>query len=166
MREMETKGISQDALREKLGEDMNMKLFETRETGGYTDFLINERILTAELYDFLSQQFALYAREDAVLLSEFAKSLRIIKGNSESYQALLRLADEKSLPSFQSSVVHNRLSLNPIKEINYDAHIFLFCLEGKIIMEGYARFLRYIETLIRNTGIDYEISGAVRAFIE
>lgn len=49
--------------------------------------------------------------------------------------------------------------------VYYNLNMICFIMEGKIIMEGYNNYLRYMETLVRKAS-NYKISGAMKFIIQ
>lgn len=145
----------------KLANSIDLSLFIYQEDEEEVQFTIRESTVVEQLHDFLQEQFSLYPANDRELISTTLARI----ANMKSFQEMIELAEEKSSPYFQDSSVYDYIEVGPWKRIRAELSLFVFLLEGKIIMEGYNNFLKYIENLVRAKS-QHAIGGALRVIIQ
>ncbi|MFE8698256.1 hypothetical protein ACFYKT_18190 [Cytobacillus sp. FJAT-53684] len=146
-----------------MNKDMDISLFEQKETEQQFIFTISDSIVLEQLYGFLKYQFLLYNQEEPY--KECFDS--VLKRISEcvSFKDIEEIAEEKSYPCFQRSVIDDEIEENDWHWLKVEYSIWLMFAEGKIFMEAYNNFLRFIEHQVRVSGYKWSISGAFRCFI-
>ena len=78
---------------------------------------------------------------------------------------IIELAEQKKFENFQYSSIYDNISCTMWEHrVMVEYEMMIFMLEGKIMMESYRRFLRYIENLIVKSS-SYELCGAVKVLI-
>ena len=160
--EMERSKVSYEEIIEGLAKEIPIDLYEMNESESGYIFLLKDEILeNGNLQEFLIEQYeALNVDEDETRdiigkLKELSKVVDIID-----------LAKEKRYQNFQYSSVCEYIDCTIWRcrvMVEYESIIFM--IEGKIIMECYRNFLRYIENLIKKSNV-HRISEAVKVFIE
>jgi hypothetical protein len=147
-------------IQKSLCEKIDFNLYELSELDDQFKWELKEQCLMEELGKFLEEQFNLfevYQGEDLEILSEL-KSLK-------TYDEIIELAKKKRYENYQNSEIYEYLYCGTWREsVRVIYNQITFFLHGKISMEGYNRFLKYIETLIKNNS-KCKISKAVTAFI-
>jgi hypothetical protein len=152
-----------DDIADMLSKDVDISLYTCHETEKAIHFQINEQIVMEQLHDFTKFQFSLYYSKN----SSYEKELTAIS-NSSSLQELIQLAKKYELGSFQNSEIVYTYYQVPDGQgsIRINVSMFTMFYEGKIIMEGYNSFLKYLENVIRTTSQQWSISRAFRCFIQ
>ncbi|MCM3593468.1 hypothetical protein M4D58_22870 [Brevibacillus borstelensis] len=153
--------ITTDQLCEELNKEIDISLFDFEETDEHVRFVIKEEIVLEQLHDFMEHQFSLYnqgyADEFATVLSEISKK--------KSLTDIIELAKEKKSRFFQESDVLQHFTVFSWKRVGVKVSLLTFFVEGKILMECYNDFLRYVEKLVHSNS-KHAIAGAFRAFID
>jgi hypothetical protein len=137
-------------------------LFDLREDEKYIRFEIKESIVQEQLYEFLKYQFTLYEKSD---VEGFESTLKAIS-EKHSLQEIVAMADENSFRYLQSSKIYDEIQVSSWDWLRIEVSMLVFFVEGKIFMEGYGQFLRYLENVIRASSGRWPIAGAFRAFID
>jgi hypothetical protein len=149
---------------ESLSKEMDMSLFEQRETEDHFVFTISETIVKEQIYQFIQFQFLLYNQEQPYKEC-FDSVLKVISQRS-SLQEIEEVAKNKSFPCFQLSVIDDEIRVNDWYWLRIEYSIWLMFAEGKIFMEAYNNFLRFLEHQVRVSSEKWSISGAFRCFIQ
>lgn len=149
---------------ESLNKEMDISLFEQSETKEQFAFKIKESIVLEQLHEFLKNQFLLYNQEQPYK-GCFDSILNVISQQS-SLQEIEEIAKNKSFPCFQRSVIDDEIMVNDWHWLKVEYSIWLMFAEGKIFMEAYNNFLRFIEHQVRESGKKWSIAGAFRCFIQ
>jgi hypothetical protein len=157
-------GISIEKVIETLNKEMDMSLFEQRETEEQFIFTISESIVLEELHEFLQFQFSLYKQEQPYKEC-FDSVLKVISQRS-SLKEIEEVAKNKSFPCFQRSAIDDEIMVNEWYWLRIEYSIWLMFAEGKIFMEAYNNFLRFLEQQVRVSSNNRSIAGAFRCFIE
>lgn len=161
--QMEQLKLTKEDIMKKLADRMDMSLFTSQENEEVLYFTLKESVILEQLHGFLQEQFAFYpSTEERVHLDFTLTKLASL----QSMQELVKLAEEKSLQNFQSSTIYVYMEAGPwLHQLRLSLSLFLFMVEGKIMMEDYANFLGYVENLIRAKS-RFTIAGACRAAIQ
>lgn len=153
--------ITNEQLCEELNKEIDISLFDLEETDEHVRFLIKEEIVLEQLHEFMQQQFLLYnegyTNEFESILSEISKK--------KSLTDIIELAKEKQSRFFQESDVLQHFTVFSWKRVGVKVSLLTFFVEGKILMECYNDFLRYVEKLVHSNS-KHAIAGAFRAFID
>ncbi|MFD0717446.1 hypothetical protein [Paenibacillus sp. GCM10027626] len=160
--ELEELKLTESDLTKKLNESMDMSLFTCNDDGNQLCYSLQDEVLMEQLPDFLRSQYSLYPAKEA---EEAFRSVLLKISQKESAAEIIELANEKSSAYFQSSHVYNFIETAFRKRLRIDLSLMLLFVEGKIIMECYTDFLRYLENLVRSNS-KLPIAGAFRAVIE
>jgi hypothetical protein len=151
-----------DDIADMLSKDVDISLYTCHETEKEIHFQINEQIVMEQLHDFTKFQFSLYYSKN----SSYEEELTAIS-NSSSFQELIQLAREYELGRFQDSeIVYSYQVPDSRGSIRINVSMFTMFYEGKIIMEDYDSFLRYLENVIRAASQQWSISRAFCCFIQ
>lgn len=148
---------------ESLKNDMDMSLFALRETEEQFVFTISESIAMGQLHQFLQFQYSLYNQEQ--LYKKCFSSVLEVIAECSSLQEIEGLAESKSFPCFQTSIIDEEIKVSDWNWLRIEYNIWLIFAEGKIYMEAYNNFLRFLEHQIRASS-KWTISGGFRCFIQ
>ncbi|WDM21283.1 hypothetical protein [Paenibacillus polymyxa] len=160
---IEKKGIGKTKIEEierELGKLVDLRLFDFKETEDIFSFTIMESVVKEQLQNFLKDQFALY---DQSYKEDFCSVLSEV-AQKQSLEQIVGLAKEMEFRFFQYSDVTDHVAISPWSRVCVETSLMLFFFEGKILMEGYNSYLRYLEKLVRASSRQ-AISGAFRTFI-
>lgn len=150
-----------EKIKEELGKLANLELFDFEESEENISFIIKESVVQEQLQMFLSEQFSLY---DQSYAEDFSELLSEIK-KRQSLDEIIELAKEKEFRFFQHNNVYDIIVISPWQTARVDTSLLVIFIEGKLMMESYNSFLRYLESLLRASS-SQAISGAFRAFID
>lgn len=160
-REMERSKVSYQEAIEGLLKEVPVYLYEVREVEtGYIFSLKDEVLEKGQLPEFLTEQYKLFNDDE----DKAGEIINKLKGLNKA-DDIIEFAEKKRYQNFQYSSIYNNIYCGIWRErlmIEYELMIFL--LEGKIIMEGFNKFLSYIEALIKKDN-PYKISEVVKVFI-
>jgi hypothetical protein len=156
--------ISIEKVIESINEEMDISLFEQSETEEQFVFTINESIVLEQLQVFLMFLFSLYTQENPYKES-FDTVLKMVSECS-SLQEIEEMAKNKSFPCFQRNIIDDELMVNEWYWLRIEYSIWVMFVEGKIYMESYNNFLRFLERQVREVGKEWTISGVFRCFIQ
>ncbi|THF77821.1 hypothetical protein [Cohnella fermenti] len=145
----------------EVGKFVDLNLFNVEETDEHISFSIKEKLIEEQLYKFLEEQFALYEggyqEEFSTVLSEISKR--------QSFDRIVELAKEKRHYFFQQSDVYDYIKITPWRPVRMKTSLLAILIEGKLAMESYNSYLRYMEKLVRSSS-KQTIAGAFRACID
>ncbi|MBT2282212.1 hypothetical protein J7E78_01425 [Paenibacillus polymyxa] len=150
-----------EKIKGELGKLINLELFDLEESEENISFIIKESVVQEQLHMFLSEQFSLY---DQSYAEDFSELLLEIE-KRQSLVEIIELAEEKEFRFFKNSEVYDYVDITPWSRIRVETSLMLFFFEGKLLMESYCSFLRYLENMVRVSS-SQAISGAFRAFID
>lgn len=150
-----------DKIKGELGKLVDLELFDFEESEENISFIIKESVVQEQLQMFLSEQFSLY---DQSYAEDFSELLSEIK-KRQSLDEIIELAKEKEFRLFQHNNVYDIIEISPWQTARVDTSLLVIFIEGKLMMESYNSFLRYLENLVRASS-SQAISGAFRAFID
>lgn len=160
-REMEQNRVNLEEFKEGLSKEVSLELYDVEELESSYIFSLRNNVLeNVELVKFLAEQYELL--NIAKDITE--KIIDSLEGLNKADE-IIELADQKKFENFQSISVYDNIYCTMWERrvlVEYEMMIFMF--EGKIIMESYRGFLRYIENLIVKSS-SYELRGAVKALI-
>ncbi|MBP3041143.1 hypothetical protein J9303_16895 [Bacillaceae bacterium Marseille-Q3522] len=153
---------------EALNKEMDMSLYDQSETEDEFVFSLKDKIISEQLLDFLRFQYSLYTQEEPYT-NCFNTVLKMISEHN-SFEQIEEILSKKSFPCFQSSNVFDQIKVN-VQDWIYDwiyieYSLWLLFLEGKIFLESYNDFFRYLENQVREASKKWSIAGAFRCFIE
>lgn len=157
-------GITFEKLTNELKKQFDLSLYELNETQDEIIFEIKESVVLAQLQEFMKFQYSLYPQEKPYV--DCFKSAMETIGGLSSFQEIVEVAEEKKFPCFQSNVLTDEVKVSVWNSLSVGISMLVFFVEGKIIMEGYNSFLRFIENNIRESGKKWSITGAFRCFID
>lgn len=160
-REMERNKVTYEEAIEGLLKEVPVDLYEVREVEtGYIFSLKDEVLEKGQLSEFLTEQYKL-ANADKDKAGEIIDKLKGLNKADD----IIEFAEKKRYQNFQYSSIYNNIYCGKWRErVMIEYELVIFMLEGKIIMEGYNKFLRYIEVLIKKDN-PYKISEVVKVFI-
>ncbi|XID95844.1 hypothetical protein ACF3MZ_15525 [Paenibacillaceae bacterium WGS1546] len=152
--------VSIEQVNREVGKFVDLNLFNFEETEEYICFTIKKKLIEEQLKKFLEEQFALYdegyEEEFSSVLSEIAE---------KSFDKMIELAKEKEFRFFQYSNVYDDIEISPWRTVRVQTSLLVIFVEGKLFMESYNSYLRYLEKLVRASSKQF-IAGAFRACIE
>ncbi|MBT2292683.1 hypothetical protein J7E73_26845 [Paenibacillus albidus] len=161
IRKNEIEKTTIEKIKGELGKLVDLELFDFEESEADVSFVIKESVVQEQLHMFLSEQFSLYdqsyAEDFSELLSEIEKRKSLVE--------IIELAEEKEFRFFQHNNVHDSIEISPWQTTRVDTSLLVVYIEGKLLMESYNSFLRYLENLVRASS-SQAISGAFRAIID
>jgi hypothetical protein len=155
--------LTQENVIDILNKEMDLDLFVQYEDDDNIRFELNESVLKDQLSDFMQFQFSLYNEPDEKMI--FESTLNAIS-EITALQEMVALAKEKEFQYFQYNRIYDEIKVSSWDWLKIEISMFVIFVEGKIIMEGYNQFLRYLENVIRSLGNRWSIAGAFRAFID
>lgn len=160
-REMEQNQVNFEEFKEALAKEVSLDLYEVEEFESAYIFSLRNDVLENEgLVEFLAEEYEL-------LNIEKGRAKEIIdnlKGLNKA-DDIIELAKKKKFENFQSISVYDNIYCTMWeRRVMVEYEMMIFLLEGKIMMECYKRFLRYIENLIVKSS-SYELRGAVKVLI-
>lgn len=160
-REMEQNRVNFEELKEGLAKEVALDLYEVEEFESAYIFSLRDDILeNGDLVKFLSEQYELLN----VAKDRAEKIIDSLEGLHKADE-IIELADQKRFENFQSIGVYDNIYCTMReRRVMVEYEMMIFMLEGKIMMESYRRFLRYIENLIVKSS-SYQLSGAVKVLI-
>ncbi|WP_342545406.1 hypothetical protein [Lysinibacillus sp. FSL K6-4013] len=87
-------------------------------------------------------------------------------GELSSLKELVELAEEGRFPCFQSNKTVDEIKVSAWRSLEIKNFLLVFFVEGKIFMEGYDSFLRFIENNVRESSKRWSIAGAFKCYID
>ncbi|WP_071458585.1 hypothetical protein [Bacillus massilinigeriensis] len=87
-------------------------------------------------------------------------------GELSSLKELVELAEEGRFPCFQFNKIVDEMKVSAWGALEIKIFLLVFFVEGKIFMEGYNSFLKYIENNVRKSGRKWSITGAFKCYID
>jgi hypothetical protein len=156
--------VSIEIVIKALNSVIDMSLFELGEPEDHYVFTIKESIVLEQLYQFLRVQFSLYNQQDSYKRC-FNEVLTAVAEIS-SLQDVEELVNKKSFPCFQRNVINEEILVNEWYWLKVEYDMWIMFVEGKLFMETYNNFLRFLEKQVRVSSEKWSISGAFRCFID
>ncbi|WP_108671765.1 hypothetical protein [Peribacillus acanthi] len=156
-------GVTLEKLAIELNKHFDLSLYDLNETQEEIIFEIKESVVLEELQESLRYQYSMYPQEQPYT-DCFESTVETIGGLS-SFQEIIQLAEEGNFPCFQSNVITDEIKILAWNWLEIEISMFVFFVEGKIFMEGYDSFLRYIENNVRESSGKWGIAGAFKCFI-
>jgi hypothetical protein len=156
--------ISLEKVVKSLNQEMDMSLYEVSEKEDAFIFTLNEPLVLEQLVGFLQSQFELYIQVKSYT-DDFELVIKMIS-ELNSIEEIEELAKSKSIRCFQRSVIDDEISVNAWHWLKVEYSLWLIFIEGKIFLECYNNFLRFIENQVRKTSKNLSIAGAFRCFIQ
>lgn len=155
--------VTLERLIKELNKHLDITLYEINETHEEVIFEIKESVVL-ELQGFMEFQYSMYPQEQQYI-DCFKSAVETIGGLS-SFQEIVQVAEEGNFPCFQSNVIIDEIKISAWNWLEIEISMFVFFVEGKIFMEGYNFFLRYIENNVRESSREWGIAGAFRCYID
>ncbi|MEI2368012.1 hypothetical protein [Niallia circulans] len=157
-------GIPFEKLAVELNKHFDLSLYDLDESQDELIFEIKEAVILEQLLEFTQFQYSMYPQEQPYVecFKSATESIRKLSTLKETVE----LANEGRFPCFQSSVITDEIKVSAWDWLKIDISLFALFVEGKIYMEGYNSFLRFIENNIRESGKKWSIAGAFRCFID
>lgn len=161
-REMEENRVNFEEFKEGLAKEISLDLYEIEEVeSGYIFSLKNDVLANGDLEKFLSEQYELLN----IAKDRAKKIIDSLKGLSRA-DDIIELAERKKFENFQYISIYDNIYCTMWEHrVMVEYELMIFMLEGKIMMECYRRFLRYIEKLIKKDN-PYVISKTVKVLIQ
>ncbi|MFB5763987.1 hypothetical protein [Paenibacillus medicaginis] len=160
--QLKQSGLTENDVVMRLGEKMDMTLFTGHGTEEAVRFTIRESVVLEQLHDFLQDQYSMYpVKKDPDSFNPILMKLSTL----HSMREIVELAEGKTLQYFQNNDVYEYMEAGHWNRIRLRLSLFVFFFEGKISMEEYTYFLRYLEHLVRAHS-QHTIAGAFRAVIQ
>ncbi|MFK5707542.1 hypothetical protein [Lysinibacillus boronitolerans] len=156
-------GVTIEKLEIELNKYFDMSLYDFNETHDKIIFEIKESVVLEQLQEFIQYQYSMYPQEQPY--TDCSKSAVEIIGELSTFQEIVQVAEEGNFPCFQSSIITDEIKISAWNWLEIEISMFVFFVEGKIFMEGYNSFLRYIENNIRELSKKWGIAGAFKCFI-
>jgi len=158
---MENNKINYEEVMEGLVKQIPLKSYDVSETENNYSFTLKDDMLeNGQLIEFLTEQYKLLnvneneSKEIFATLNDLKKSDDIIK-----------FAKKKAYENFHFSTIYYNLDCGKWrKSIMVEYELVNFYIVGKIQMECYNGFLKYIEMLIKLNN-KYKVSEAVKILI-
>lgn len=156
-------GFTLEKLASELNKHFDLSLYDFNETQGEIIFEIKELVLE-QLQGFMQYQYSMYPKEQPYI-DCFKSTVEKIGGLS-SFHEIVQMAEEGNFPCFQSNVITDEIKVSPWDCLEIEISMFVFFVEGKIYMEGYMSFLRFIENNVRESSGKWGIAGAFKCYID
>lgn len=161
---LERLGFTFEKLVNELYEHFDLSLYDSSETQNKIIFEIKESVVLEQLQEFMQYQYSMYPQEQPYI-DCFKSALEKIGGVS-SFQEIVQVAGEGNFPCLQSNVITDEIKTSALNWLEMEISMFVFFVEGKIFMEGYNSFMKYIENNVRKSNGQFSISGAFKCFID
>lgn len=160
-KQMNSNVVSYDDLVDGLSKEFDLDLYNIHEDDNKYIFSIKNEVLeNGKLDPFLLEQYKLFA-EPRDKSEEILNKLKELNKIEE----IIEFAQQKPYQNFQYSSMYKTIYCGKWKwKINVQIEMITFFLAGKIMMESYYSFLKYIEALIRKEN-KYKVSGAIKVLI-
>lgn len=156
--------ISIEKVIESINKEMDISLFERSETENQFIFTIRDAIVTEQLLEFMRFQYSLYDQEEPY--KQCFESVLKMVSESSTLQEIEGIAKDKSFACFQNSVIDDEIMVNEWYWLRIEYSVWVMFVEGKIYMEAYSNFLRYLEHHVRVSSNKWPIARAFRCFIQ
>ncbi|WP_160691688.1 hypothetical protein [Clostridium sp. C2-6-12] len=159
--EMEQNRVNFEELKEGFAKEVLLELYDVEEfESAYIFSLRNDVLENGDLVKFLVEQYELLN----ISKDRTDKIIDSLKGLNKA-DDIIELAEKKRFENFQCiSVYDNIYCTMRERRVMVEYEMMIFMLEGKIMMESYRRFLRYLENLIVKSS-SYGLAGAVKVVI-
>lgn len=159
---MKALGLTFEKLKNELNKEVDLALYDFFENDDVINFVLKESIVMQQLCSFLRFQYSLY-NQDAD--SNFESAIQEISELS-NLQEVIELAEEKRFPCFQNNRILHNIQVSHWKSLRVEVSLFVLFVEGKIYMECYDSFLKYLTNLVRESSKRWSISRAFSCFID
>lgn len=157
-------GIIYEKLSNELNKHFDLSLYDSSETQNEIIFEIKESVVSEQLQEFMQYQYSMYPQEQPY--TDCFQSAMEMVGELSSLKEIVELAEEQKYPCFQSNAISNEIKVSAWDWLRVEISMFIFFVEGKIFMEGYNSFLKYIENNVRESSGKWSIAGAFKCYIE
>nr|WP_259548258.1 hypothetical protein [Heyndrickxia oleronia] len=156
-------GITSEKLMNKLNKNFDLSLYDINETQDEIIIGIKESVME-QLHEFTQFQYSMYPQEQWG--TDCFESVSEMIGELSTLKELVELAEEGRFPCFQSNKIVDEIKVSAWESLEMKISMLVFFVEGKIFMEGYNSFLKYIENNIRESSKKWEIAGAFKCYID
>lgn len=156
--------ITLEGLINELNKHLDITLYEINETHEEVIIEIKETGALEQLLEFTQFLYSLYPQEQRD--TDCFESASEMIGELSSLKELVELAEEGRVPCFQSNKIVDEIKVSNWKPLEIKIYLLVFFVEGKIFMEGYDSFLRFIENNVRESSKRWSIAGAFKCFID
>lgn len=156
--------ITLERLIKELNKDFDLSLYDLNENQDEIIFVIKESVVLEQLQKIMQYQYSMYLQEQWD--TDCFESASEMIGRLSSIQEIAELAEEKRFPCFQLNTVSKEVRVSHWNSLRVKFSMWVFFVEGKIYMECYDNFLRYIENNIRESSKKWEIAGAFKCYID
>lgn len=158
---MENSIVSYEEVIDGLGKEIPLNLYKVKETDNSYNFILKEEILeNSQLPEFLLGQYKLFGAEGDRIEEIICKLNKLNK-----FDDIISFSEQKKYENFQYTRVYNYIYCGKWEHsVMVEYELITFFLAGKIMMECYNRFLKYIEALIHKDNT-YKVSEAIKVFI-
>ncbi|NRD76581.1 hypothetical protein HPT25_03630 [Bacillus sp. BRMEA1] len=156
-------GVTFEKLKNELNKQFDLSLYELNETQDELVFEIKKGVILEQLLEFMQFEYSMYPQQEPY--ADCFKSAVETIGGLSSFEEIVEVAEEKKYPCFQSNVITSEIKVD-WNLLKMDISMFVLFLDGKIIMEGYNSFLRYIENNVRELSKKWTLAGAFKCYIE
>lgn len=153
-----------EGLINELNKHLDITLYEINETHEEVIFEIKETVALEQLQEFMQYQYSMYPQEQWD--TDCFESASVMIAELSSLKELVELAEEGRFPCFQSNIITDEVKVSAWDSLRVEFSMLVFFIEGKIYMEGYGAFLKYIENNIRESSKKWKIAGAFKCFID
>ncbi|MFB6469518.1 hypothetical protein ACE38V_22555 [Cytobacillus sp. Hz8] len=157
-------GITSEKLMNKLNKDFDLSLYDLNENQDEIIFVIKESVVLEQLQNFTQYQYSMYPQEQWD--TDCFESASEMIGELSSLKELVELAEEGRFPCFQSNKIVDEIKVSAWESLEMKIFMLVFFVEGKIFMEGYNSFLKFIENNVRESSKGWSIAGAFKCFID
>ena len=154
--------VTYEELIEGMNKELNLELYNiSDEENTYVFSLKSELLDKDKLIEFLKEQYDL-CDLDTASTQEVIDKLKKVNNSDE----IINLAKEKKYQNFcYNSYIYGNIYCTKWQyRVMVQYELVLYLIEGKIMMECYYDFLKYIENLIRKNSKN-ELNSAVKVVI-
>lgn len=159
---MNSMGLSVERVKDELNKEVDMALYDLDENDDLVNFVLKDSIVMEQLGNFLQYQYSLYDQNED---SHFESAVQAISEMSNPKQ-IFELAEEKRFPCFQNNRIVHNIQVSHWKSLRVEISLLVLFVEGKIFMECYDSFLKYLTNIVRETSKQWSICGAFGCFID
>ena len=160
--DIERYNVSFEQVKEALSKTISLDLYEINEVENGYIFELKDSILeNGELVNFLSEQYELLCLDAEHNSRKIIDDLKALSSAAD----IIALANKKMYQHFQASRVYDNIYCTIWRHnVMVEYEMMIFMLEGKVMMECYSRFLKYVEGLIKKNS-SYQLNGAIKVII-
>ncbi len=154
--------IEKEEMLKEISKSVNINCYNIEEDDLNYTFKAKEEIFTPKnLAGFIKEQGQIFKEDDEDNdIEEVYNKVSTL----QTYEEIVRLADEKPYQSFQSFKEIYRVRCGFWKDFIVKADTIIFFMEGKADLECYSRLFTYMKNLIKKNS-EFEISEMVEIFL-